>query len=798
MSRVHQAASTAEQTATTAIRRWCRRRPLAVASLLLVVSLPLLLAVLDRTFPLNLPGQDSLFARVVTDRDGFPLRAFPDNNGVWRYPVTLDQLSPYYLEALLTYEDRRFWWHPGIDPLAMVRAAAGNLASGRVISGGSTLSMQVARLLHPHSRSLPGKFYQMLRTLQLEWHLSKTEILTLYCNIAPFGGTIEGVQAASYTYLSKPASQLTRAEAALLAVLPQSPTRLRPDLHPEAAAAARNKVLQRMIDLHQWSADTVDQARLETVYAMRHTPEQHAPLLARRLTETSDEALIATTIDGDLQRALEDYVRYYSETQGDSTSAAVLVVHNPTMEVRAYVGTADFANPARFGHVDMVTALRSPGSTLKPFLYAMAMDEGLIHSESLLSDTPRHWQDYHPGNFTGGFSGPVSASDALRRSLNIPAVELMERFRPATFAARLANAGLQLEARGEPSLAMILGGVGISLEDLVAGYSAFANGGQVRPLRYRLDADTTPESRYFFSPQAAWVTQKLLTDVSRPDGLRRVSALGERQQLAWKTGTSYGFRDTWAIGVSANYTIGVWLGRPDGTPRPGTSGRSSAGPLLHAIADHLPDARAAIAQPQGVAQREICWPLGTAAADQPAGYCHEKHMAWVINDTLPPTWPDHLQPHSPNPVTFFVDQTSGLRVHSGCDLSNSRQLSAALWPTELEPWIRAEFRRRHQLPAMADTCAGAIASGQQVKILGLEDGTRFQVALQADTNPVISLQATGGDGLQHWYVNGQHYRSTLNNATTTLDLALGTTEIVVVDDTGNLDRVELYFDREAL
>ena len=599
----------------------------------------------DHRYPLHLPGSDTLFAKVVVDRDGYPLRAFPDVNGVWRYEVSLDDVSPLYLEALLAYEDRRFWDHHGVDPMAMLRALGLWAYHGRVVSGGSTITMQVARLLHPHSRTLRGKSYQMFRAWQLERHLTKREILTLYCNIAPFGGTIEGVQAASFTYLNKSAANLTPAEAALLAVLPQRPTRIRPDLNPEDAQAARDKVLDRLASFGLWSEAAVAEAKLEPVQAMRFQVEPHAALLARRLTQNSNERVVHTTVVRDWQLALEDTLVNAITAHPDHTSAAAMVVSNLTGDVLAYAGTAEFGNRDRFGHVDMITATRSPGSTLKPFLYGFALEDGLVHEQSLLADVPLEWQGYRPHNFTGGYSGPVSVSDALQRSLNIPAVQLLDQYGSGRFYARLGNAGVNLSLpAGKPNLAMILGGSGSTLENLVTGYTAFANGGITRPLRYQKGEATQPR-RYLMSEGAAWVVQNILKGVGRPERLRRVSSLASRETLAWKTGTSYGNRDAWAIGVDAKVTIGVWVGRPDGSFMPDNSGREAAGPILHAIADWAAPHPVAIAKPANVAEFDVCWPLGTLKTEQDSALCHKTKTAWLIDQTAPPTL---ALPHEPS------------------------------------------------------------------------------------------------------------------------------------------------------
>src|SRR5690606_7856708 len=454
-------------------RRWRAALRFGAAGWLLA------LLALDLAFPPPLPDAGG-HATLVTARDGTPLRAFPDARGVWRLPAAAETVSPLYVEALLAYEDRWFRAHPGVNPAALLRAAWQAVRHGRIVSGGSTLTMQVARILEPHPRTLAGKLRQVLRAVQLEAHLSKDRILTLYLERAPFGGTIEGVEAASWAYLGKPAARLSHAEAALLAVLPQAPTRLRPDREPEAARRARDKVLERMAAGGHWSRAEVDDARIEPVVARALQPPLSAALLAQRLRERDPGApRIVSSIDAALQRSLEDRLQAYVARLPARTSAALLVVDNATMEARAYLGTAAFGDAARLGHVDMVRAWRSPGSTLKPFVYGMALDDGLVHSQSLLVDAPQSFGGYRPGNFDAAFNGPVAVADALRLSLNVPAVDLLDRVGAARFAARLDHAGIGLRfPRGaRPNLSLVLGGTGARLEDLVGAHAALSRGG---------------------------------------------------------------------------------------------------------------------------------------------------------------------------------------------------------------------------------------------------------------------------------------------------------------------------------
>lgn len=494
------------------VMSWCRGHPVR-ASLALILTALLLL---DQLFPPPIPRDEP--GMVVVARDGTPLRAWPDADGVWRFPVTPEKVSAKYVDALLTYEDRWFYWHPGVNPLALGRAAWQWLRNGEIVSGGSTLSMQVARALEPVPRSLSGKLKQIARALQLEIRLSKRDILTLYLNHAPMGGIVEGVEMASRSYLGKSANQLSAAEAALLVVLPQAPSRLRPDRHPARAQLYRDKVLKRMAQLRHWTQAEVDDALIEKVGANPPRLAWLAPLAAERLRQAvkrkkvkavgSETTIVQSTLDREVQTLLERMLADKVSQLPRFVSMAAMVMDSKSMEVLGYAGSADFSDERRFNHVDMVRGIRSPGSTLKPFLYAMALDDGLIHSESLLADTPQSFSGYDPGNFQANFSGPVSVSEALQRSLNVPAVDLLDRVGASRFTARLSSAGLRLRLPKDasPNLSVILGGAGTSLEELVGAYRSLAmdrnsdSGGSTG----RSGSPCTRRKRSFVSCQKRW------------------------------------------------------------------------------------------------------------------------------------------------------------------------------------------------------------------------------------------------------------------------------------------------------
>lgn len=720
------------------------------------IVLMAMLWVVDKLFPLPMP-EDGM-ARVVLASDGTPLWRFADKEGVWRYPITINQVSPYYIEALLTYEDRWFYDHPGINPIALGRAFWQNLTGGKIISGGSTLSMQVARLIDPHSRTYWGKIRQIFRTMQLEWHYTKPQILTLYLNRAPYGGTIEGIAAASWTYLGKPPSQLNRAEAALLAVLPQAPSRLRPDRYPERAQTARDKVLDRLGEFNIWPKQAIAEIKQENIFLTERQQPQVAPLLARRLYTENNTPVIQTTIDISLQRRLEDLLRNWQIKLPEYTSAALLVVDHQTMEVKAYLGSVDINDDKRFGHVDMVTSIRSPGSTLKPFLYAMAMDAGLIHSESLLQDVPRRYGDYKPGNFSAGFIGPVSASEALAMSLNLPAVQLLEAYGPKRFYGELQGAGvkLTLPTIAEPNLAVILGGVGTNLENLVTAYSAFARQGKVAKLRFKPSDEL--EQRPLVSEGSAWIIRHILSGQTQPDRDPR-ARLVQRNTLAWKTGTSYGFRDAWAIGVGPRYLVGVWIGRPDGTPVPGQFGVASATPLLLQVHDLAMSQNAGQTlaltvskQPRSVGVAAICWPSGQPLAITDTN-CRKERFAWTLDGLTPPTLQATDQPLGTGISQTIWVNDKGLQVAPDCAGAIEKQID--LWPAPLEPWLLRYERRSRRLPTADKNCPPlALPKSAPLFIVGVREGDHLRLPA-TNTEPLsLKFSSIGGAGQRWWFLNG--------------------------------------------
>jgi penicillin-binding protein 1C len=513
----------------------------------------------------------------IVDRNGKLLRAYAMADGRWRLPVVAKtDVDPAYLKLLLAYEDRRFHSHPGVDPIALGRAAVQLLTQGHIVSGGSTITMQVARLLEPRRhRSIYSKLRQIVRALQLERHFEKEQILDLYLTLAPYGGNLEGIRAASIAYFGKEPKRLSLAESALLVALPQAPEARRLDRHPDAARTARDRVLDRMVEQGQVAPEDARQAKRVPVPRLRKPMPILAPHSADHAMATAkDFPVIRLTLDANLQQVLEALARDRAAALGANISIGILAADNATGDVLARVGSPDYFDEKRAGQVDMTRAVRSPGSTLKPFIYGLAFEDGFVHPETLIDDRPIRFGSYAPENFDMTFQGTVPVRKALQLSLNIPAISLLERVGASRLSSRLKQAGtnLVLPKDEAPGLAMGLGGVGLTLEDLVQLYSGLARLGNTRPLR-EIASDRPRDSLRLLDEVAAWQVGNVLLGSPPPEN-------APHNRIAFKTGTSYGYRDAWSIGFDGRITIGVWIGRPDGAPVAGLIGRTAAAPIL--------------------------------------------------------------------------------------------------------------------------------------------------------------------------------------------------------------------------
>ncbi len=573
---------------------------LVVPALIMLLALEVLGFGLDAALPPNL-GKAERSSPVVVDHSGAWLRALPVERGRWRIRADLDRIDPVFLRRVVAIEDRRFWFHPGFDPISIARAAAGDLIHGHITSGGSTLTMQAARRLEPRPRTLVAKAFQALRAMQLEARFTKRQILAAYLTLTPYGGSLEGVRAASLAWFGHDPSSLTDGEQALLIALPQSPEARRPDRHPAAARRARADVLRKLVRRRMMTPEAAANADAEPLPTGRNAFPGMAWQIAGELARHAPpgQPTVVSTLDAALQTRLEPMAAAVAAKQGEASSAAILVIEVKTRAVRVAVASAGRDRPG--GWVDMTRALRSPGSALKPFIYAMAFDQGLAAPDTTLTDAPTRFAGYAPENFDRTFHDKVTAREALANSLNVPAVATLAKLGPEAFEARLSAAGAHLvrprAGLTDAGLAMALGGEGVTLRDLALLYAALADDGLARPLAWT-EADAARRGHdpgvRLVRPEAAQQVVDILRESPPPPGRAPTALLAAGVKIAAKTGTSYGYRDAVAAGIGGGYVVVVWTGRPDGGARPGLTGREASLPLLFDVFDALhPSAEAA-------------------------------------------------------------------------------------------------------------------------------------------------------------------------------------------------------------
>jgi penicillin-binding protein 1C len=728
---------------------------------------------------------------MVLDKNGAPLRLYLAPDHAWRFPASLDSTSPILLATLVASEDRHFRAHPGINPLSLVRAAFGNLLAGRVQSGGSTITMQVARLVEPKPRTLSAKGVEMFRALQLELRHSKDEILTAYLNLAPFGGNIVGVGAAAYFYFGKPADRLSLGEAALLTVLPRAPARLDPARDATAAARGRDMVLDQLAARGAISPEAAAEAKAVPVPDHTVTPPFFAPHfcdLAR--SRRPGQARVATTLDPFAQKAAEEILAGRVERLRSLGigSAAVVILDRNTRNVVALVGSPRFFDAPHSGQINGAVIRRSPGSALKPFLYAKAMDAGLIVPQSLLLDIPTAFSGYTPKNYDGLFRGRVTAEKALITSLNVPAVRLMDSLGAETFHALLLRGGLTTldKPAVHYGLSLVLGGGEVTLLSLTGLYATLAAGGEhVAP---RLFPDSPAAGVRLFSPEACFLTTNILAQVERPDlpgGFER--ALGV-PAVAWKTGTSYGHRDAWAFGYSAGHVIGVWVGNMDATPVKGISGAAHAGPILFELfravetgGSRLPDPG-----PLNLAETELC----AESHELPTPLCDRRITAAIIPGVtrLVPC-PVHRQ--------IQVDVKTGLRLAGSClERHASRPEVVTEYPAELCAWWRSAGVAFSSPPPPHPDCA-EVAGGEPPRIVSPSPHAPYAVRRDvpaAFQRLALTANLAAPASRVYWYQDGLLVAQGAASEKLFVDLEPGRHRLVAMDDLGRMDAVTYRVD----
>ena len=689
----------------------------------------------------------------AADRQGGLLRLGLSPQGSYRLPLTLDQMSPQLVQAFLGVEDRWFYWHPGVNPVAILRAAEQNLRAGGVRSGASTITMQLARMMEPRSRTYGAKLLQAWRAMQLETRFSKRRILELYLSRVPMGGNLEGVGAASWLYFGKSARDLSAGESALLVSLPRAPNQRRPDHDVAAARRGRDHVLQRLAgDLPLgWEQQQPQQAvipaqRLPNPHRAPHLVDRLTPQLRRRA------GVSRLTVDPALQGLVEE--RLASAVQLLAVQGvrhgAVLVVDNRSMDVLAYVGSPKPGSPDG-GQVNGAALERSPGSTLKPILFGLALENGLITPRTVLYDIPRDFGGYRPVNYHGGYSGPVAAEDALVRSLNIPAVWLESQLvgRDQGLLALLRRLGLARSKGGASGLSVVLGAQELSLEELVRLYAGLANGGRLRALRYFADAAPEPAGEQILTPEAAYLVAQMLGKGQRPDLPSTWEFTATRGRVAFKTGTSFGFRDAWCLAYSPSYTVGVWVGNVDAKGSAALVGSKAAAPLAMGLMNQLlRNHDEWFKRPPGLGRRKICAETGLLAGP----FCPH------IDDD------DDIPGRSPSASCrvhrkVWVRKRDGKRVSVECMTGPSkayRQQLVEVWPPDVTRYLKAFGGRTLPYPLAAGDCPD-LAGLAPPRLVSPMAGARFELQASMPLEQqrlALNAQASPDVERLYWFVDG--------------------------------------------
>jgi penicillin-binding protein 1C len=710
--------------------------------------------ILDLCFPLR---PDLPYAPLIRDRNGVVMHAFLASDEQWRFRTELSEITPELSRAILFKEDRHFYRHPGVNGFAVVRALGNNIFRMKRTSGASTITMQVARMLQPKRRSYVNKLVEMFRALQLELHYSKAEILQFYLNLVPYGSNIQGVKAASLLYFNKSPDQLSLAELTALSIIPNRPNSLVMGRDNLRIVQERNRWLQRFRAAGLFDSTLINDALHEPLSARRLQAPASAPQFAWRLRFAFPSQLdIRSSVDSRTQLMASDIVSSY--VQGlklqQVHNASVLILDNQTGEVLTYIGSPEFTDRAHNGQVDGVKALRSPGSTLKPFLYGLAYDAGYASPQTIINDVPVNLGGYCPENYDLQFRGPVSVNEALRQSLNIPAVKMLQQLTVPRFSQELGNAGFRSvwQQHKKLGMSMILGGCTVRLEELCALYSALANGGEARGLRWTPApkglADTNKVR--VLSPSAAWMVSHTLCELARPDMPQLADAARNVPKIAWKTGTSYGRKDAWSIGYNGRYTIGVWLGNFNGRGITSLSGAATATPLLFRLFNAVDRNASAewLRAPEDVQTRFVCRFSGMLPGDS----CTEQVMDYYIPGVSNPKRCNHQREVWLSADGSFSYCTSCLPP-GGYRPKIMRDISP-----ELAAFYESKQLPYERIPPHNPSC-GRVFDGQPPRITTLQHGVTYLITDRGKQGLQFGCQSASDVRTVYWYVNDRFFRS---------------------------------------
>jgi len=748
-------------------------RKILFSGLIFIASLSVMIVFLAVLIPVK---TSKPYSTVIYSSDSTALYVFLSNDDKWRLPVQLREVSPELIQALIFKEDKYFRYHPGVNPAAVARAVLSNLIHWKKVSGASTLTMQTARLLYPARRTIGNKLVEIFRALQLEARLSKNEILELYLSLAPYGSNIEGVQAASMQFFGKPASKLSLGEATMLALIPNRPNSLSPFSASAQLLKARNIWLLRMRNTGLFNEEQTEDALAELLPEKRHSMPRYIPHLAFRLKQRYPwQDRIYTHINTAIQQKAELLLSDYLEQMHSWKiyNGSVMIIDNLNHSVVAYCGSSDYHDWVHAGQVDGLQSVRSPGSTLKPVVYALAIDKGLITPKSMLMDVPVDFSGYVPSNYDGKFLGRVSVENALSLSLNIPAVELLEKTGINELTGVLEKAGFRSLTAKKSSLglSMILGGCSVKPEEVAGLFSAFANVGKF--FKPALVKDDNPEPVTLFSAESAYLVAEMLSKTQRPDFPENFQNVVNAPVISWKTGTSYGRRDAWATGFNSRFTVTVWIGNFSGEGVPELTGAKVATPLLFQIFKRIDNLAGEVwlLPPGKIDYRMVCSVSGMPAND----YCDQQVMDEFIPGVSPYQKCMHL-------LKIYTSLNEGIAYCLHCLPATGYK--TVIYPnlaSELAAWYRSEHIPFKEIPPHNPACQHVL-SGAAPRITSPSDGKEFLI----EKDGLLSLQCIADPGVTevYWYINNRFYRKASVKETLFFIPEKGINKISCSDDKG--------------
>jgi len=750
----------------------------------LLTSYYLLFLVVSKIFPLR---DNISYSSIILSNEDKLLHAFLTEDEKWRLYTELNELTPELKKAIIFKEDKYFYFHPGINPVSVMRALVNNLREGRRTSGASTITMQVARMLEPKERTYRNKFKEIFRALQLEHKYSKNEILQLYLNMVPFGSNIEGMKSASVIYFGKMPDHLSIGEIAALSIIPNRPVSLRFGKNNDTIIKERNKWLRRYEKAGLFDSKYIADALDEPLDAYRHEIPRMAPHLAYRLKNAHPSVnIIRTTVDLEIQQKTEQLVGEYNRRLyfQNIRNAMALVVDNNTRNVLAYVGSADFNNEEDGGQVDGIRAVRSPGSTLKPLLYAVAFEKGIITPKTIIADVPVSFGGYEPENYDEKFYGNITIEDALAASLNVPAVRILDKIQPSILIESLISAGFKQVKNDKDNLglSMVLGGCGVTLEELTSLYCVFANKGIYQPLCYTRKHSSVV-SKQILTPGSAFVITEILTRLKRPDLPIEWDNSMHTPKIAWKTGTSYGRRDAWSIGYNKKYTIGVWVGNFSGEGVPELNGADKATPLLFQLFNTLDynSDKIWFSMPDDIQLRYVCSQTGLI----PGEYCSDLIIDYYIPGVSSTQECNHLK-------KVYINPDSTISYCTAClpELGYTSALYPNLSP-EIITFYDANSINYRKIPPHNPDCDRLI-SGLKPQITSPIDENEYYINVLDSMEILLSCHVANDVTKIYWYINNSFYREVKPGENTFFHPREGMNEISCTDDKGRNTEAQIY------